>query len=77
MLKVWSAAQVSHNEAEYSLLQRSWAGIVDLQPVVLEFPTEHPPLSWHLTAEQKRAIHDAWSSDSVRVCRERVREFLG
>ncbi len=76
MIKVWGAAQVSHNEAEYSLLQRSWAGTVDLHSVVLEFPTEHPPLSWHLTAEQKEAILDAWNTPSVRACREQVREFL-
>jgi hypothetical protein len=77
MLSVRSAAQLSHNEAEYGLLQRAWKGKVDLRSAVLEFPGEHPPTSWHLTAEQKKAIADAWGSPAVRTCREQVREFLG
>jgi hypothetical protein len=76
MLKVWGAAQVSHNEAEYGLLQRSWAGKVDLHSVVLEFPAEHPPLSWHLTSGQKKAILQAWNTPAVRACRDQVRDFL-
>lgn len=76
MLSVWGAGQVSHNETEYGLLQRAWKGRVDLHSVVLEFPGDDPPLSWHLTAEQKQAILDAWGTERVLACREQVREFL-
>jgi hypothetical protein len=76
MLSVWGAGQVSHNETEYGLLQRAWQGRVDLRSVVLEFPGDDPPLSWHLTAEQKQAILDAWGTERVLACREQVREFL-
>jgi hypothetical protein len=76
MLSVRGAAQVSHNEAEYGLLQRTWKGTVELRSVVLEFPGEHPPTSWHLTAGQKKAIEDAWETETVRACREQVRRFL-
>jgi hypothetical protein len=76
MLSVRGAAQVSHNEAEYGLLQRTWKGKVDLHSVVLEFPGEHPPTSWHLTAAQKKAIEDAWGTETVLACREQVRQFL-
>lgn len=76
MLSVRGAAQVSHNEAEYGLLQRTWRGKVELRSVVLEFPGEHPPTSWHLTAAQKKAIEDAWGTETVLACREQVRQFL-
>jgi hypothetical protein len=49
---------------------------VNLRSAVLEFPGDNPPLSWHLTAEQKQDILDAWEAPSVRACREQVREFL-
>lgn len=76
MLSVWGAGQVSHNETQYGLLQRAWRGKVELRSVVLEFPGDDPPLSWHLTAAQKQATLDAWESPSVRTCRDQVREFL-
>jgi hypothetical protein len=76
MLSVWGAGQVSHNETAYGLLQRAWKGRVELHSVVLEFPGDDPPLSWHLTAEQKQAILDAWGTERVLACREQVREFL-
>jgi hypothetical protein len=76
MLSVRGAAQVSHNEAEYGLLQRTWQGKVELRSVVLEFPGEHPPTSWHLTDAQKNAIEDAWGTETVLACREQVRQFL-
>jgi len=76
MLNVRGAGQVSHNETEYGLLQRAWAGKVDLRSVVLEFPGDDPPTSWHLTEEQKKAIVKAWDTPSIRRCREEVRAFL-
>jgi hypothetical protein len=76
MHSVRNAGQVSHNETEYGLLQRAWKGRVDLQSVVLEFPGDDPPLSWHLTAAQKQAILDAWGTERVLACRKQVREFL-
>jgi patatin-like phospholipase len=75
MLSVRNAAQISNDEVEYDLLQRAWAGEVDLHSVVFEFPGEHPPLSWHLTAEQKEAIETHWTRSMV-ACRRAVLDFL-
>jgi hypothetical protein len=76
MLSVRGAGQVSHNEMQYGLLQRAWEGKVNLRSVVLEFPGDDPPLSWHLTAAQKQDILEAWEAPSVRACREQICEFL-
>jgi hypothetical protein len=76
MLNVRGTGQVSHNETEYGLLQRAWAGKVELRSVVLEFPGDDPPTSWHLNEEQKKAIVEAWESPKIRACRDEVKAFL-
>ncbi len=76
MLHVRNAGQISHNEAEYDLLQRAWKGKVEIRSVVFEFLGGDPPLSWHLTAEEKQAIEDPWSSTAMNPCRAAVISFL-
>ena len=62
LIEVRSAGQVAHNDIELALLRDKWRN-VDVQSVVFEFPGKEPPLSWHLTDEQKEAIGRAWETE--------------
>lgn len=62
LIEVRSAGQVAHNDIELALLQEKWRGRADVQSVTFEFPGKEPPLSWHLTEEQKKAIRQAWET---------------
>jgi hypothetical protein len=78
LLNVRSAGQVSHNDVELALLQQDWARKqLPVHSLTFEFPDSKAPLSWHLTAKQKRAIKQVWNSDStVQMHRNSVLKFL-
>ena len=76
LLNVRTAGQLSHNEIEYSLLQRVWQlRGKEIETVVFEFNDENPPLSWHLTASQKLDIEMVWKLLAVEQA-GRVVDFL-
>ena len=72
-----TSAQRVNNRAALRLLKDYW-----LQQGVCVVSIEAPyggtdaPLSWHLTAAEKRAVDDEWSRTSVRIA-EAARTFLG
>ncbi len=76
LLNVRSSGQIAHNNIELGLLQQKWAGLgVTIESVDFTFPGTNPPLSWHLTEEQKQAIREEWSQNmSGQV--GKVKEFL-
>ena len=86
MFSVRSSGQASHNISEFSLLGGKWnaryaaAGYDKVNPfvhtVVFTFRAPHPPLSWHLTYEQKQQIEDEWLSQENQAGCRVVMDFL-
>lgn len=76
LLNVRTSGQIAHNDIELNLLQQKWASCgVQIVTVPFTFPGTNPPLSWHLTEEQKRVIQEAWSGQmDARIAK--VKEFL-
>ncbi|MGB6134047.1 MAG: hypothetical protein WBG54_19855, partial [Acidobacteriaceae bacterium] len=76
LLNVRSSGQIAHNDIELSLLEQKWAGLgVGIESVDFTFPETNPPLSWHLTEEQKQAIRDEWGKKMGEQV-GKVKEFL-
>lgn len=88
MFAVRTAGQRSHDQVELKLLQEKWRGKVSIEPVAFEFggsqaetnpfnpEFENPPLTWHLTTRQKRAIEDEWNVRATGSEWQQVRDFL-
>jgi hypothetical protein len=82
VLSVRPTGQRTHNDVELDLLQDKWKKSgVEIRRAVFEFDGADPPLSWHLTDEQKRKIQTEWAdelNDPRDTCAgwDRVREFL-
>lgn len=82
VLSVRNTGQRTHNDVELDLLQDKWKKDgVEIRRAVFEFDGADPPLSWHLTNEQKRKIQTEWAeelNDSRDTCAgwDRVQEFL-
>jgi hypothetical protein len=68
---VRGAGQLSHSRVEIDLLKRSWGDKgISIESATFEFPrsddrNEAPPLSWHLSEKQRRAIERAWQVEYV------------
>lgn len=76
LLNVRTSGQIAHNDIELSLLKQKWAGLgVAIESVNFTFPETNPPLSWHLTEEQKQAIREEWAERMGGQVRK-VKEFL-
>lgn len=63
ILNVRDTAQASRNDVELNLLRDKWRGKVEIETVSFDYEsptTEKPPLSWHLTKDQKCNIEKAW-----------------
>ena len=85
MLNVRDTGQRTYNDVELDLLQSKWKEKddhdVDIERAVFEFDGADPPLSWHLTDEQKDSIRTEWREelkDPEDTCAgwDRVKEFL-
>ena len=77
MLNVRTAGQLSHNEEELRLLKRAAAANgVEIQSAVFQFPGEDPPLSWHLTENQKKRIAREWETMKDGASWTAVKTFL-
>jgi hypothetical protein len=82
ILSVRPTGQRTHNDVELDLLQGKWErNGVEIRRAVFEFDGADPPLSWHLTNEQKRKIQTEWAeelNDPRDACAgwDRVQEFL-
>lgn len=85
MLSVRDCGQLANSNLDVELLaQACQSAGATLHPVVLQFPavsgpaSSYPPLSWHMTERQKRAIGDAWTlleqSQGDEI--DKVRRFL-
>lgn len=66
ILSVRTTGQLSHNEVELDLFRRYWLEKqgVNIETAVFEYQRQHkdpPPLSWHLTAAQKKNVQKAWN----------------
>lgn len=85
LLSVRNCGQLANSNLDAELLAQACksAGVV-LRSVLLQFPeisgppSSYPPLSWHMTERQKRAIGDAWAllEQSQRDEMDKVRVFL-
>jgi hypothetical protein len=82
-LNVRNSGQRTHNDTELDLLQDKWRaeGNVDITRALFEFDGTNPPLSWHLTDEQKEKIRAEWKqevNDPLDSCAgwDRVHDFL-
>jgi Patatin-like phospholipase len=80
---VRGAGQLSHSRVELDLLKRSWGDKgISIESATFEFPrseNEAPPLSWHLSEKQKRAIERAWQVEYVDNSQSeiaKVKQFL-
>lgn len=67
MLNARSCGQLAHNDIEFDLLKQVCADHnIDVESAVFQFTVArelgHPPLSWHLSNLQKKAIDDGWES---------------
>jgi hypothetical protein len=80
MLRVRTAGQIAHNEAELCLLIRRWqldARQIRIRRLLLEFPEASPPLSWHLTRRERERIREEWNRLMSQPCPwGMVRAFL-
>ncbi|MBA2713130.1 MAG: patatin-like phospholipase family protein, partial [Rubrobacteraceae bacterium] len=90
-LSVRNTGQRTHNDVELDLLQDKWSreadakehkGHVEITRALFEFDGENPPLSWHLTNDQKDKIEQEWREevdDPSDSCAgwDRVQTFLG
>jgi hypothetical protein len=66
LLNVRSTGQISHNDEEFERLQKLWKEQhLEIDNVIFRFCGEHPPLSWHLTGLEKRAIESEWNKHVV------------
>ncbi len=71
-LGVRNQAQWSGGSATLNLLMQKWAGRVQIQPYVFEYPDlrqieprcAQPPLSWKLTSAQIACVEDAWNFEA-------------
>lgn len=77
LLNVRTAGQLSHNHLELSLLQQAWQDRgKEIKTVVFEFDpgenSEEPPLSWHMTKNQKDVIEEVWK----KIDRQRLLEVV-
>jgi hypothetical protein len=82
-LNVRNTGQRTHNDTELDLLQDKWKaeGDVEITRALFEFDGANPPLSWHLTDEQKETIRAEWNqevNDPLDSCAgwDRVHDFL-
>ena len=67
MLNARGCGQLAHNDIEFDLLKQVCADHnIDVESAVFQFTVArelgHPPLSWHLSNLQKKAIDDGWES---------------
>lgn len=61
MLKVRSTGQLAHKTLELDMMQRYWNDCgVQIDTARFQFTKPNPPLSWHLTEEDKRRIEEEW-----------------
>ena len=92
LLDVRSTGQFSHNEIELKLLKDKWEEKeqqerIEITPVVFGYDGPKPPLSWHLTEEQKEALREDWreelngtkaeQQECTKSSVDTVNEFLG
>jgi Patatin-like phospholipase len=68
VLNVRGAGQRAHNEVELDLLKDKWDqkhGVkrVKITRALFEFDDCYPPLSWHLTENQKQKIETEWQDE--------------
>jgi len=71
-----TAAQRVNNRASIRLLKDYWLQRgVCIDSVQAPFGGADAPMSWHLTAAEKRAVDNEWNRTSVRIV-EAVRTFL-
>ena len=71
MLEVRTAGQIAHNEAELCLLIKRWQldpRQVRIERVLLEFPEPNPPLSWHLTRQERDRVREQWQRLMAGPC---------
>jgi hypothetical protein len=69
--------QLSRAETELRFVLRKNAYSVPVTEVVFEYPyTGEEPLSWHLTAFDKKMLHEQWNSGEIQKKRDEVREFF-
>ncbi|MEW6127387.1 MAG: patatin-like phospholipase family protein [Acidobacteriota bacterium] len=89
LLHVRDTGQISHNDIELDLLQKFWQGKNEAERVIIDTAifeyqspdkNESPPLSWHLTEQDKENIRQAWrdvlaGKDDYKGL-EKMRDFL-
>lgn len=78
MIHARSCGQLAHNDIEFDLLRKvCLQNGVELDTAIFQFKAEKetPPLSWHLTNRQKKAIDLGWEQVDPEGC-DKLRRFL-
>jgi hypothetical protein len=79
-LGVRATGQSTRNRYELPLLKRFLDDKFRMRELQFRYAPgkgcTDPPLSWHLTANEKKCIADAWDNAQVREARQHVVEWL-
>jgi predicted acylesterase/phospholipase RssA len=76
-LNVRSSAQLTLAQKQLELFKQKWSGSADIEAQSIEFPQMPgacgtPPLSWKLTAAQRKCIEDGWNSPQLQTTIDKV-----
>ena len=75
LLAIRTAGPRSRNEMELGLLRDSGLGR-RVGVFCFDYDSDDAPLSWHLSAAQRRRIREAWQTPPNQDARSRLRQFL-
>ena len=83
LLNVRDTGQLARNDEDVALFTRVWEGRVAVSTATLQFCTEGdvtwrnaPPMSWHMTKDQKSAITAQWQQEQGSPNMQRILDFL-
>ena len=75
LLAIRTAGPRSRNAMELDLLRD--AGLSRrVGWFCFDYDNDDQPLSWHLSATQRRRIRDAWTTEDIQTSRQRLRDFF-
>jgi len=83
LLSVRDTGQLARNDQDVALFSKAWKGSVAVTTATLQFCTagevtwrNTPPLSWHMTKDQKAAIESQWALERSSANMSAILDFL-
>jgi len=83
LISVKETGQLARNDEDIALFRRTWQDTVAISTATLQFCTHgdvtwrnSPPLSWHMTKEQKSAIDTEWELEQQSPNMRMILDFL-